>query len=567
MPITIPSYGQSEVAPTVTSQPRVSESAPLENFGGGQSVSDTGAAIQGLAKQTNDIFLEQKKAADNAIGQDVFAKLTQKKNALIYDPKAGAMTKKGQDALSVVGDYGQQFTDYADQVASTLSNDEQRAQFTHFRREVGDDLNSTLTKYTYGESQNLQNQIAETALKSAQDDAILNYHEPDKIQSSIDLQTNLLTNTLTKQGMPSEVIDQKVKEAKSTTLTGVVDRMLVNGQDIAAKAFYDQHKDSITAANAITLEKALETGSMRGESQRQSDKIVNDNDNLSDALDDARAIKDPKLRDETTKRVKEYFADQQTAQKTDDDNNFRDASDIIENNGGNLDQVPPQTLAKMSSSDRASLEKRATQKKNGVEPESNSEQFYDLQTMATTPELRDKFLGTNLLQYRHSVTQNEMSEMIKIQSSMRKSDGEADDTIRGLRSRTQVVNETLKSIGIDPKSSPEDYLAANRALDDQMAQFYSQHGKKPNGNEIQGMMDNIIVKTKNPNSGFFGFFQGGRAFNQDPNAQLTVDIDNIPVSEKNQIKQALQARHLPVTDDKIVELYQQKINVGRQIGR
>ena len=561
----VPGPYQSQVAPTVTGQPRANESAPLENFGGGRAAEEASGAVQGLLKTTNDIYVEQKRAADNAVGQDVYARLTQKKNDLIYNPKSGAMTKKGQDALNVVNDFGKQFDDYSNDVASTLQNDDQRRQFEHFKRVVGDELNGQLTRYTYGESQNLQTEIANTALQTAKDDAILNYHEPGKIQESLDLQDNLIRNSLSKQGLPSEVIDQKVAAAKSSTLSGVIDRMLVNGQDSQAKEFYDQHKDRLTATDAVAVEKSLESGSMRGESQKKADEITNSTDSLSSALEKSRAIEDPKLRDETTRRVKEFFQDKQQAQKLDSDNRFNSASQIIENNGGNLDQIPPQMMANMSSAERHALESRSTQIKNGVEPASNGEDFYNLQQMAVTPELRDKFLGLNLLQYRHQVTQNEMSELMKIQASMRKSDGEADDTVRGLRTRTQVVNETIKAAGLD--KDPEAQLTINRMVDDQIQQFNVNTGKKPNGQEIQKMVDNIIVKTKDPNSGLFGFFNTAPAFRQNPNSSLEVNVSDIPVSEKNEIVKALTARNIPVTDQKIEELYARKLNGMRQRGK
>lgn len=564
MPITIPTYGQSEVTPNVVTQPHANESTPLQNFGGGDAVNEAGKAISGVAKVTNDIFLAQKKQADDAKGQQVFADLTKFKNDLIYNPQSGAMTKKGENALSVVGDYGKQFNDYSDQVSSGLQNDEQRAQFNHFKREVGNDLNTTLTKYTYGESQNLQSQIAETGVKTAQDDAILNYHEPGKIEESIKLQSNLLTNTFKRAGLPKEVIDEKVQSAKSATYAGVIDRMLVNGQDMQAKAYYNEVKDQIKAKDAVSLEKSLEAGSMRGESQRQSDKIYENNDSLSDALDDARKISDPKLRDETVKRVKERFSDDEAATKQDDEMRFRSASQILEKSGS-LDSIPPQILGNLPSSQKRALEVRFTQIRDGIEPEANGETKYNLQQMAVTPELRDKFLGTNLEEYRHLVTHSELSSLMQVQASMRKSDGEADDTIRGLRSRTQIVNETTKQIGVD--KDPDAVLKINRQLDDQIAQFQQDQGKKASGQEIQKMMDNIIVKAKDPSSGIFGFFQSARAYNQDPAHPLSVSIDDIPSSEKSQIVRALNARHIPVTDQKVEELYARKINGMRQRGQ
>jgi len=343
--------------------------------------------------------------------------------------------------------------------------------------------------------------------------------------------------------------------------------MSVNGEDIAAKQYYDSIKDKITNKDDIlSIEKTLEAGSMRGESQRQSDQIVSAHKDMASAVAAAREIEDPKLQDETLKRVKDYFADQQIARKTDNENNFNNASMILEKSG-RIDAIPPQIMANLPSDQKRSLEVRYTQIRDGIEPEANSETKYNLQQMAATPELRDKFLQTNLLEYRHQVTHSELSQLMTLQQSMRKSDGNADDSIRGLRTRVQVVNQTLAPLGISEKNDPDNYLKINRMLDDQIQEFAVNNGKKPGGQDIQKMLDNVIVKAKDPNSGLFGMFNSGRAFEFDQGAKLSVDASDIPVSEKNQIVQALKARNIPVTDDKIEELYARKINGMRSRGQ
>lgn len=568
MAMTIPTYQANEVAPQVSPTVREEASAPIEDFGGGQAAASAADAAGGLIRTTADLYTAQKKQADDAIGQDVYAKLTQKKNDLIYNPQTGAMTKKGQDALDLTNTTSQDFSDYADQVSSTLSNDEQRRQFDHFKRRVGDDLNTTITKYTYGESQNLQAQILGSTVKTAQDDASLNFHEPGKVEDSVGIIKGALTTSMKAQGMPQDVIDQHVNDAISSTYMGVIDRMSANGEDMQAKSYYDSVKDKITNKdNILSIEKTLEAGSMRGESQRQSDKIYDDNDSLTGALEDAIEIKDPKLRDETIKRVKDRFSDDDQAKKADDEQRFNAASQLLEKTKS-LDSITPQMMAAMPSEQKRKLEVRFTQLRDGIEPEANSATKYNLQTMAVTPELRDKFLGLNLQEYQHLVTKSELSGLMATQASMRKSDGEADDTIRGLRTKQQVITQTLTPLGISEKDNPEALLKVNRALDDQIAQFSADNkGKKATGKEVQSMLDDLLVNSKDPKAGVFGMFNTGPAYTQDPNAQLSVNVNDIPISEKNQIIKALKQRSIPVTDDKIEELYSRKINGMRQNGR
>lgn len=564
MPITIPTFGGGGVAPSVTSAPQANGSADLRNFGGGQSAADADDAIGGELRASNQYYVQQKKEADDARGQEVYAQLTNYKNKLIYDQNNGAMTQKGQNALNVVNDYGQQFKDYADQVANTLTNDEQRKQFDHFSRITGDELNQTLSKYVYSQSQDLAQQKNAAALDAAKNDAILNYQEPGKVEASIELQRNALTNSLRQQGMPQEVIDDQVRQQLSSTYSGVVDRMVANGQDSMAKSYYDSIKDQVTAKDAIALDKTLEASTMRGESQRASDGIIAKYSKLSDALEAAREIQDPKLRDETTTRVKQYYNDQANAQKQDDEQQLNAGQTLIEKSGGRIDAITPQMWANYDGKTQEDLKRFAAQVQRGYEPPQNSDDYLDFMRLAAVPEARDEILQTNLGTKRGKWTNAEIERATKIQTSLQTND-DKDGEISGLRTRQQIVSDSLSGIGLDKDKKARDQI--DRQLQDQMVEFYNQHKRKANGTEIQDMVDNIIVKAKDPNAGFLGMFQTSRLFQIDPSHQVQFNYDDIPVSERNQITQALKARNITVTPDKVVDLYSRRINAGRGNGQ
>ena len=61
--------------------------------------------------------------------------------------------------------------------------------------------------------------------------------------------------------------------------------------------------------------------------------------------------------------------------------------------------------------------------------------------------------------------------------------------------------------------------------------------------------------------GYFGFFKGTkRVFELGSKDQPLVRIDDIPQRELEKIKNALRNLNLPTTDDKVLELYTEKLN-------
>jgi hypothetical protein len=130
------------------------------------------------------------------------------------------------------------------------------------------------------------------------------------------------------------------------THVGVIDRLLANDQDLAAKQYYDAHKADVTGAATIAVERALEEGSTRGESQRQADTITAKAATLGDALTQVRAIADPKVRDATEERVRKFFSEKAENLRQQRDAGMQRATNLVE-------QSTTSTACRRSSSRRS----------------------------------------------------------------------------------------------------------------------------------------------------------------------------------------------------------------------
>lgn len=130
-----------------------------------------------------------------------------------------------------------------------------------------------------------------------------------------------------RQGMSKDQIDRDIENYNDTVVDGVVKNMLANGDDRHAQKFYEDHKDMVTNPDIRNaLEKSLEDGSTRGESQRQTDKIYEEHTSQPERLKAARKIEDPAIRDAVVKRLNARAAEDTRQEKLEDVDRFDEAS-------------------------------------------------------------------------------------------------------------------------------------------------------------------------------------------------------------------------------------------------
>lgn len=536
---------------------RVSTQAPAEAFGGGETAQ---RAINQFGGQVMQMAREEKQKADDVATMDAYAKTVQLRNRLMYDPKSGAMTRKGKDAFGVGEDYGQQFAQGADEIESTLTNDDQRAMYQKIRQRESMDLDQNLTKHTFQQAQTYEQETMDASIAATREDAVLNYQDPGKIQSSLAMQKSLIMAQADRGGLSPEAAMMRLKDAESKTHEAVVQRMLANGQDMAASEYYKGIKGSMTAEDTIQLEKALEEGTLRGESQRQAMAITSRHGGLQGALSEVDKIQDPKIQDATRDRVKQRFAEREQAKNYAQEQAFHRSYEIAEKTRRKED-IPPGMWASMSPAQKNSID--AYLAKDNIATEWG--EYYGLKTMAASPALREKFLKTDLMEYRHKLGDTEFKELVNAQTDARK--GKM-DTLDGFQTDQQIVNGALAAAGIDPtpKHGSKDanrVAEFRRRVDQEVKKIQQETGKKISNDEMDGVVNNLMMKvTTHPGYTPFNLFKTEkRLYELDPRVDKEYEFNaqDIPKTERQKIESALRSKGYDVNDQSVMALYNQKI--------
>ena len=108
------------------------------------------------------------------------------------------------------------------------------------------------------------------------DVAISAYNDPTRINQALNTQAEALNRIAKNNGWSKEEYDNKLNEIRSKTHSGIIERYLVNDQDMVAEEYFKSVKDTISGDELTNIEKKLEVGTLRGKSQRFVDQAINE---------------------------------------------------------------------------------------------------------------------------------------------------------------------------------------------------------------------------------------------------------------------------------------------------
>ena len=547
---------------------RVNTDAPAEAFGGGAA---SQSRVSNAMNQTLDIVKSESEKADSLAVLAAETELARKKQNMVFDPKTGLMTRKGKDAMPALQEFSKTFEDTSKELEGTLKTERQKLLFKQKASAQRDDFNGQLQKHAGQELARFSEEQSETRLVLAREDAATRFMEPDAIASSIETQKGVVVEQAVREGKSEEWVKLKTQEVGSKTNLSVLDRMVNSGNDQHAEDFFAQNKDSFSAGDLDKAKAILEEGTLLGKTQRESDAIMAKSLSMSAALDQARTIQDPKVRDRVTAEVRERFQLDKIA-KEDARNNIFDASaNIIEKNGGDVTQIPRSQWAAMSLQDRNAIDARAKQLKSGTEPVTDWGKYYEVKTLASNDSTRNDFLRTNLMTLRPNMAEAEFKELVNLQTQMRKG-GNANELMGGFRTQMQVVQGTMKSIGIktDGKPGTESAKKAEqfmRAVDEEVIAFQQQSGKKATSVDVQNIADKLVIEATIPNSRFFGFFDKKvRLYEVEEGQTAIVEAKDLNRSERLKIEGILREMGQPITENNIMSVFNMTLETTKGSG-
>ena len=535
---------------TSPGQARLNVTATPEDFGAaeGRAISQTAGTFNAFAERAK----KMKQDDDLNAAKDAFVASSDKTRAFL-NGDGGIYSKRGRDALGTVKLTDSELDKISGEAQEFLTNDTQREAFSSLWNRHRSTSLDGVSRHEMRQRNVANVQTTEAMLADSLDNALNNFTDQESINESIE--NTVIAIRTNGQGQSEEVMTQQIDAAISNIHKGVIDRMLVDDPK-GAREYFSKNKNDVEGKDNKIVEAALKAGILRGDAQEKTDKIMADIANPADQLKEARAIRNPELRDETVMRVK-------LRQKDDAALVAANNKQLVEGGWAAVEQgleagTGTDDLLKMvdkmpTHKDRENMRKFIDKKVSGEDIVTDPDLYYRLRVMSMDEP--GQFKKTKLTDFYADLSLSDRERLIDLQQRI----GPDGDTAG--RTLNQMVTQSLRSIGIDTGAGagkPDKKLTSTfwRKVEDELVNFKEVNGREANRSDQQAVIDNLIIE---------GEVKGRTPF-LDPDVRLfqveegqEFFIEEVPKEERAEIIEALKRKNLPVTNDAIVSLWTQQV--------
>ena len=560
----VPTYGDSRVQQRPLPGVRVRSDVPRGAFQA-PAPPDFSDAIQTVSR----IRAEEQDKADQIAIVDAENKMAELETELLYNPQTGVLNRRGKDSFTAPEDVDVALNKTIGEIEAGLTNDRQRLSFRRMSSHRQVDIMRTVQRHVSGERTEYDNEVTQSFITNERNTAIANFNDQKRVGTAIERQRAAIADFGKRNGLPDEKIERLTTEAISKTHVGVINRMLANDQDMSASSYYANHKVEVSGADVADVENALQEGSLRGNSQREADRLTKTHDDRTSALEEAKKITDPKLRDEVYRRVNQEFDQRREIKRETQDNLYLRAVNIIDANPGKRARsvIPPHVWSQLELGHRNALENRADGDGEGS-GEGNAGKW--LQFIDLLPQDMAKMNQSEYeTKYRQHLSKQHRNQADQIWASARDAVRNGKDYTKDVElSQTLNFNQrfsaTVRTSGlVEANKTPSEYSKTQSEsiaklqlqASNEIQQIEQAKGKKLTGLEQQEIINRVVTSRV-----FIKRFGKDTEtlpglIEEDERKKAYVPWQKIPAEERSSIQRKMAARHTPITTSKLQRAY------------
>ena len=565
---TVTRYGERRVgtAPLPGVRKTAATTALAEGAGLEQARAETAQSFGRLgqigAEVVGAMVARERQRADEVALLEAENRLSACEQQRLYDPAAGALTRKGKDALPLPEAVGAEFHALAGEIAAGLSTDRQRAAFARVRAQRGDSLQLTLRRHTFTEMQQYEATELRAYLDNATQAAVANALDPRRVGLERDRAVTAIRRHGARTGLGPEAIEAAASGAQSAIHVGVIDRLLASDQDRAAQIYFEETRGQILGDTLARVERALRVGSVRGEAQRRADAIVAAGGTLTEQRTRAKAIEDPELRDAVMERIEHEAVVQEKEDRDRNEARMLNAYTILDQTH-DITQIPADDWELFTGQTRSAMRSYTERLAAGTPVETDWPTYYALMQQAAGVEgfgTPTDFVKQNLMNYRDKLGDVELKQATGLQLALRQGQRDAaEKELAGFSTKQELLDGTLTQYGIDPKAkhgTPEaNAIAQLRRMLDRRLEAAQDQGQKVTNVEIQQALDGLLSQDVTVPGAWWAVWPGGKPVRDTRKRLIELTVEEIPADERTQIEQALRQRGRPVSDATVLDLY------------
>lgn len=548
---TVPRVTGQAVDVNVLPSPRLPATATPNQFGAqlGRTIAESG----------QDIFTYYKRRADDTALMEADRRLLEFETEFMYGDN-GATRRTGKNAATLPNEFNQQWVKVSGDIRQGLTED-QRLAFDKRASTRRSELQMNVQRHVATQLDKYEDEETKAYVDSLVDHAGKNFHDPNVIAQSGLLIETTLANYAKLRGLGPAWTEGMVESTLSKMHAGVLDQMLAGDQTKAAREYFKQNRSELEPETAARIEKAVNTSTVRGESQQKSDEILAQAKNMTEALAMARKIEDPEVRDWTEQRVKADWAARDAIDKEQKDDRFLEATNIVEKGGVNA--IPTPVWEKLTLSERSALRAYQKQRIEGIEPKNKDEVYVDFLAL-TVQDVAKLTKADMMTKYRPHLDDAHFNSVLSrwdtFRTALEKKDMK-DPQMTSVLSDDERMRNALRSAGVIKSAVPTEMSKKEKEAVAEIQPAYER--------ELNAMEVNILKRKATPDekdkllSDMFGrkvfverswtprYFENEkpvRLLSEEEISQAYVPLGKIPASAKDQLR--LRARMIgavPIT--------------------
>lgn len=169
--------------------------------------------------------------------------------------QTGRLKLEGKDALGVPEEFEESFQKFSGNVEAGAVTERQKSAVQAIKARYYQSGYATARRHTFEQMQAYGRSELANKIANGHDAAIVNASDPGRVAMEMAEVVFAIKTTGSKLGLGPEAIEKQVGEFQSKTIDGVVTRLLVNGHDREAKAYFDFAKEQGLVTDGDVLAK------------------------------------------------------------------------------------------------------------------------------------------------------------------------------------------------------------------------------------------------------------------------------------------------------------------------
>lgn len=497
----LPTYQDvGNVSPNIARDPGVTAPVAAFQSGAGALAEELAPGIGAVA----DVVREEEHRIDNATVNDARRELLDFET----EQTEWLAKQKGENVFDAKPKLDKAVAERTAQINKRLKNDRQRLAFREVEGNWRVGLNRSSSRYIADEMDkhydNVDNKLVETSSRAAQKAASTG--DFDRVQQEWGDQEKVIAGLADRKGLDATQRQAMLDSRKSEFHSGVILQLMADDKDMLATDYFMANKSEIDTKSQFTLGKQLEIVNTRVAAQALADKYMAKHDNnFGLAVEEARKIKDPKVRDATLVNIRQAKSDNESAIKLNEDDAFTSAMQVVQQYG-DVNKIPPDTLVRIGVDGHNILEKMALEIREKRTPTTDIKVWNEFSEKAKDRNWLSGLTEKEFSGYLFSLDEGKRDRASALRDAAikaAKGDAKAKDFLRNDATLRQLVLGKVIDAGlIDAKKKTADYSQEDETIlnntvaeaSSQLERLQVENKRKATVDEERAVVNGLLMK-------------------------------------------------------------------------